>query len=146
MELENKQRKKALSCGACVYRIHNDNVEVLLVKPFKTRPAWGIPKGHIDKEELPEDCAVREVFEETGISISLEDRLPDAVTSYRDTDKTVMSWLGKQECNVVPHPSDGENCEVRWFSIDKLPHLHRYQTALLQAAVDILRKKTSVAA
>ena len=126
MDSRVKHRKKATSCGACVYRVNADGkLEVMLVKPFKTRPAWGIPKGHIDDGEEPESCATREVLEETGVSVVLEDRLPDVVTSYRDIDKTVMSWLGKQTCDNDPSPADGENCEVRWFQIDKLPQLHR---------------------
>ena len=33
--------------------------------------AWLPPGGHIDPDELPEDAAIREVIEETGLSVEL---------------------------------------------------------------------------
>ena len=32
---------------------------------------WLPPGGHIERDELPDDAAVREVFEETGLRIEL---------------------------------------------------------------------------
>jgi len=32
---------------------------------------WLPPGGHIEKDELPDDAAVREVFEETGVAVEL---------------------------------------------------------------------------
>ncbi len=32
---------------------------------------WLPPGGHIERDELPDDAAVREVFEETGIQVAL---------------------------------------------------------------------------
>ena len=32
---------------------------------------WLPPGGHIERNELPDDAAVREVFEETGVSVAL---------------------------------------------------------------------------
>lgn len=60
------------SCGAVVFRRKSGNVEFLLVKNKKGKN-WGFPKGHIEKGETEKDTAVREVFEETGLSIKLID-------------------------------------------------------------------------
>lgn len=131
---------KVVSCGACVYRHLGGVTEVLLVKPFKNRPAWGIPKGHVNPGETIEACALREVLEETGFLVSLENRLPDVVTNYRDTEKTVVSWLASLT-DTLPVLRDGENFEVRWFSIEDLPQLHRYQVPLLRAALQLLKER-----
>ncbi len=34
--------------------------------------AWVLPGGHIDPGEGFEECAIREVFEETGIQIEMD--------------------------------------------------------------------------
>mmetsp|Transcript_27777 Transcript_27777/g.71485 ORF Transcript_27777/g.71485 Transcript_27777/m.71485 type:complete len:259 (-) Transcript_27777:278-1054(-) len=42
---------------------------VLLLRGFKSNAAWGFPRGKIGNGERDADCAIREVFEETGIDI-----------------------------------------------------------------------------
>ncbi|WBW73304.1 mRNA decapping complex catalytic subunit Dcp2 [Schizosaccharomyces osmophilus] len=42
----------------------------LLVKGWKASSGWGFPKGKIDKDESDVDCAVREVYEETGFDLT----------------------------------------------------------------------------
>jgi 8-oxo-dGTP pyrophosphatase MutT (NUDIX family) len=44
--------------------VRNDNNEILMI--FR-RGKWDLPKGKLDKGESIEDCAIREVEEETGI-------------------------------------------------------------------------------
>ena len=66
--------------------------EVLLVH----RPAyddWSLPKGKAHRGERDEDCALREVEEETGLRCELGRELPS--TSYRDgrgRPKVVRYW------------------------------------------------------
>jgi predicted NUDIX family NTP pyrophosphohydrolase len=54
-----------------MYRMNGSDVEIFLCRPFsidqKNTMRWGIPKGKIDPGEDPEDAAVREFFEETGL-------------------------------------------------------------------------------
>ncbi len=51
------------SCMVCVF---NKNGEVLLSKPAR---GWGLPGGHLEPGETPEECAKREVYEETLVNI-----------------------------------------------------------------------------
>jgi 8-oxo-dGTP pyrophosphatase MutT (NUDIX family) len=37
----------------------------------RTLGIWLPPGGHIERDELPDDAAVREVFEETGVRVEL---------------------------------------------------------------------------
>jgi 8-oxo-dGTP diphosphatase len=54
---------------------------------------WSFPKGKVEPGETDEQCALREVAEETGLACSLGEELPPA--SYRDArdrPKLVRYW------------------------------------------------------
>lgn len=63
--------KKIHSAGVLLYTIKDDIVDkVMLVKPFGPHfNRWGIPKGHVEKDEDERAAAKRELYEETGIHI-----------------------------------------------------------------------------
>lgn len=79
--------------GGVVVRDGEDGPEVLLVH----RPRyddWTFPKGKAQPGESDEDCALREVEEETGLRCALDRELPS--TSYVDAQgrpKRVRYWL-----------------------------------------------------
>ena len=61
------------------------------------RPAyddWTLPKGKVDPDETPEECALREVKEETGFRCEL--KRPVGCTAYvdrRGRNKVVCYWV-----------------------------------------------------
>lgn len=63
-----------ISAGLLMYRVKENNLEVFLVHPggpyFKNKDEgwWTIPKGLPEGKEVLLDAAVREFYEETGIS------------------------------------------------------------------------------
>lgn len=52
------------SCGVLVFR-YESALEFLLMRHADR---WDLPKGHVDPGESERDCALRELYEETGIS------------------------------------------------------------------------------
>jgi ADP-ribose pyrophosphatase YjhB (NUDIX family) len=64
--------------GGLVVRTTDGRPEVLLVRPKDGSDVWVLPKGHIERGELPEETAVREVAEETGV-VATVDRLLERV-------------------------------------------------------------------
>jgi 8-oxo-dGTP diphosphatase len=80
------------SAGGVVWRPAVQGVEVLLIHRPRYRD-WSFPKGKAKKDESDEDCAVREVEEETGLRCALGAEL--AGTTYRDArgrKKHVRYW------------------------------------------------------
>ena len=70
------------AAGGVVEREGEQGLEVLLVH----RPQyddWSLPKGKCEPGETDEECAVREVVEETGLVCELGEELP--ATVYRDS-------------------------------------------------------------
>jgi 8-oxo-dGTP diphosphatase len=91
-------------------------LEVLLVHRGKQRD-WAFPKGRRDRKESDEDCALREVREETGLRCALVAELP--VVSYRDhrgRDRRVRYWA----MTVVKGEAEPrhEIDAVRWLDVD----------------------------
>jgi 8-oxo-dGTP pyrophosphatase MutT (NUDIX family) len=85
-------QKPVRAAGGVVLRDGVAGREVLLVH----RPAyddWSLPKGKAHRGERDEDCALREVEEETGLRCALGRELPS--TTYRDArgrHKVVRYW------------------------------------------------------
>ena len=87
---------------------------------------WSFPKGKLDPGETWEECALREVREETGLTCRLGDELPP--TSYRDNRgraKVVRYWrMAPLEGEFAP---TGEVDELRWLAPDDAEELLSYQ-------------------
>jgi len=58
--------EKHYSAGGIVVRKNKDKSEILLIKDSYGRWTW--PKGHIEKGEKPEETALREISEESGLT------------------------------------------------------------------------------
>jgi 8-oxo-dGTP pyrophosphatase MutT (NUDIX family) len=105
------------AAGGAVLRQGRGGPEVLLVH----RPAyddWSLPKGKANRGESDEDCAVREVEEETGLRCSLGRELPS--TSYHDgkgRPKRVRYWtMTPVEGEARPQ---AEVDDVLWLPVDE---------------------------
>lgn len=70
------------SAGGIVARSGEEGSEVLLIKDSYGRWTW--PKGKIEKGETPEQAAIREIGEETGLKdIELVCKIGDVKYFYR---------------------------------------------------------------
>lgn len=90
------------SCGAVVFRRKSGNTEFLLVKN-KKGSNWGFPKGHIEKGETEEDTAIREVLEETGVSITPLEGFR-AISEYHPKGKIikqVVFFIAEAPCDEI---------------------------------------------
>lgn len=90
----------------------NDRGEVLLRKSSRIRQGemWTFPKGHTRGGETPEQCAIREVLEETGVEARIVGRLPG---SYKGTTTTSTYFMMTVERETAVF--DEETVEVRWL-------------------------------
>ena len=126
-----------VSCGAVTFRFVGEEAQVLLIKQFPQKAHYAIPKGHLKPGETYEECACREVLEETGVAIRLTKRLPDTVVPLRNGSKLVISFIaepiGASEPSIE-HP-DCEVVEARWFPAASLPTIQRSQSELVKAAI-----------
>src|SRR5438128_10507828 len=95
---------------------------------------WSFPKGKVDRGETPEEAALREVEEETGLRCKLV--APLGCTAYSDhkgREKVACYWL----MDVVGgrFGAGSEIDEVRWVTVEDAMDLlsYRRDRALLRA-------------
>lgn len=113
--MSKKARQHA--AGAVVLRTRDGVDEVLLVHRPKYKD-WSLPKGKPFIDEPLPATAVREVLEETGVSIHLG--VPLGTTKYTvgQQPKAVHWWLA--HCVAQrKHRKDSEVDKVRWFPVDQ---------------------------
>ena len=105
------------------------------IRPAGKPPGvWALPKGIIARGERPEDAAVREVTEETGVAARLVGKLGDI--------RYVYTWAGERVFKVVSfyllRYSRGrlddldakhrhEVAEARWLPLDDAERLLAYK-------------------
>jgi ADP-ribose pyrophosphatase YjhB (NUDIX family) len=98
--------------------------EVITIVPVKRagdgRRVLGLPKGHPDGDETPEQAATREVAEETGVRAELVEELGDVEYDYerggRRIHKVVRFFLfDYRSGDLADH--DHEIEEARWMPL-----------------------------
>lgn len=107
--------KKEKSCGALVYRYDNGRLLLLLLR-HRHGGHWSFPKGHVEGTETEIETALREVQEETGLHVSLQEGFRHTVEYYPKpgVKKQVVYFLGKALPNEPTVRQEVEISELKW--------------------------------
>lgn len=106
--------------------VFNNQGMVLLGKRINAHGegSWAPPGGHLEFGESFEECAIREVFEETSLKIKNPQFLALTNDVFKDEQKHYLSVfmkadfpIGQETKNLEPHKTK----EWTWFSLDHLP-------------------------
>lgn len=120
--------------------VENEHEEILMM--FR-RGHWDLPKGKLDEGETIEQCAVREVEEETGLrNIELGELLVVTIHRYnergvdieKETFWYAMKVSGTQ--HIVPQ-QDEDISELRWV---REFDLKQYLTNTYDTIIEVVEK------
>ena len=121
-------RRTVVAAGALVWRVRDGELEILAVHRPRYND-WSWPKGKARRSETLPECAIREVFEETGKLVELGRPLPSLTyTLANGRPKKVWYWAA-QTMNTT-HPSllarprygvapKREIDNTHWFTVDQ---------------------------
>ncbi|KDN53074.1 DCP2-domain-containing protein [Tilletiaria anomala UBC 951] len=116
-----KYKSRVPVCGAILITAKWD--KCLLVRGWKST-SWGFPKGKINQGESERDCAVREVFEETGYDCGalLESDSPDFLElAMREQKIRLYVVPGVAEDFEFKTQTRKEISKIQWFKLTDLP-------------------------
>lgn len=136
--------------GVVPYIVKDDNIKILLCRSVASKDKWGCLKGTKNKNETAYECAKREFFEESSISVEIA--LFEDYFEQLNIDKDIGIWLvnGKNIENLDKYfTSDTlknnylswENSKVKFFSLDNLPRIKNKQENLIKDIKDFLKSK-----
>ena len=138
-ELKKAFFKKFTIVQAAGGMVKNEKGETLLI--FR-RGKWDLPKGKLDKGESLEECAVREVEEETGLKkIKLMAPLLITYHTYHEGTKFILKeshWYcmkTKSDQHLIPQTEEDIH-EIKWV---KEKDLKSYMNETFPSVVDVLQ-------
>ena len=125
---EDRDRPTCPACGFIHYLdpkvavavIIGDHDRVLLGKRSIDPGSglWSFPAGYVNRGELLEEAAVREVLEELGLAVHITGLV--GVYSERGSAVVLVVYAAEIEAGV-PQPDGREVSDVQWFALDRLP-------------------------
>ena len=119
--MSTKSRAEEFSAGGVVVRDDRMIAIVPVKRSADGSRVLGLPKGHPDGDETPEQAAVREVTEETGVTARLIEPLGDVEYRYerkgRPVHKRVRFFLFEYERgDLADHDHEIEVAE--WLALE----------------------------
>jgi ADP-ribose pyrophosphatase YjhB (NUDIX family) len=117
--------------------ILNDKNEILICKhTYRGGENWSLPGGYLKGKEHPKEGLAREIEEETGLIVRVEEQYK--LRTDRETARIDISLIGKFIGGEFKESH--EVSEAKFFSFDNLPQISRNQLLLINEILDYKQK------
>jgi 8-oxo-dGTP pyrophosphatase MutT (NUDIX family) len=126
--------KREFSSGGVVVRRMRGRWWVAAIRPRgKPEGVWALPKGWIEQGERPDETALREVEEETGVRARIDSKLGDVKYVYTLHGERIfkvvsfylLRYVGGRVGQIAPEMRK-EVADARWLPLDDAPRLLAY--------------------
>jgi 8-oxo-dGTP pyrophosphatase MutT (NUDIX family) len=140
--------EREFSAGGVLVRRTRGRAAGAAIRPRGKAPGtWALPKGNVDPGERPDETALREVLEETGVEGRLVEKLGDVKYTYTRRDgarvfKIVSFYLlraGRGRLGEIEEAMRVEVAEARWLPLEEAPRLLAYGGERAMAAKALAR-------
>lgn len=117
-------------CGTVLYRNSKPCAGALVVRDGRVllarraiEPAlgaWDIPGGFLEYGEHPEAGAIRELHEETGLDIEIQELIGMYMDRYGEESDWILNIYYSATAGGEPQPASDVDL-LHWFALDELP-------------------------
>ena len=140
--------KQQTSSGGVIFRENPDGVVEVALIARRNASIWCLPKGLIEDSETPEETALRETREETGLDSRILEKIGEiSYNFYSREDKSrvekrvhffLQQYIGGDEKN-----HDWEVDEVRWYPLEKALEILKYENErlIMKRAAELIGEK-----
>ena len=148
-ELKKAFFKKFTLIQAAGGLVKNNEDNILMI--FR-RGKWDLPKGKLDKGEKIEDCAIREVKEETGLkNVKLNSPLLVTYHTYHEGTRSILKeshWFtmtitGEQK--LTPQTEE-DIFDIKWISADEINSYLPKSFPLISDIIEAAKQKSFISA
>lgn len=144
-----KYPRPALTTDALIFGYDEEinELKLLLIQrlnePFKDK--WALPGGFVDMDESVEECVVRELEEETGLTGFKFEQLYTASKLGRDPRGRTVSVIfwSIAKINYAAKGHDDAK-QASWFSVNNLPELAFDHSEIVELAINELKFRLKI--
>lgn len=133
----------AVATDCAIFGFDGQALKVLLIQrgeqPFKD--LWALPGGFMNIDETADQCAKRELFEETGLNIATLYQIGAYTEVKRDPRERVISIAYYSLVKISEVRGGDDALKAQWFKINEVPQLAFDHTLILNNARQILKSQ-----
>ena len=143
MEYTYKYPRPAVTADCVVITKETEPRVLLIQRGFDpSKGCWAFPGGFMNMDETTEQCAIRELEEETGLSLSDIHQIGAYSKVDRDPrGRTItVAYLAIIDKPIAVCGQD-DAAKAEWFPLSALPELAFDHTDIMTDAIKLLQKK-----
>ena len=133
----------AVTADCVIFGFDGVSVKVLLIErgiePYKGK--WAIPGGFLGLNETLEECARRELKEETGLDNVHVEQFGTFSAVDRDPRERVITVAHYALVKISEVKGGDDASSARWFSYNEIPGLAFDHDRILREALNCLKRK-----